>query len=75
MASSTDLPKQVFIKIDMANKTYQQNIDLIRATDQFRAVSFGKVRRFQAIGLRSKDGNWQVQDSNGKWYSLFWCEQ
>ncbi len=52
----------------------QAVVDIIRATNQFRAVSFGKERKFQAIDVRRKAEKWQVLDSNGKWYSSFWCD-
>lgn len=58
------------------NKTNnrQQVIDVLRATFQYRSVVFGKERRFQAIDLRCKSNKWQVLDSDGKWYSSFWCD-
>jgi len=60
---------------DLANiKDRQAVIDLLRATDQVRCVSFGNTVTFQSIGLRHKDGTWQVQDTAGKWYTKFWCE-
>ena len=51
----------------------QAVVDVIRATSQFRAVSFGKERKFQAVDVRRKAGKWQVLDSDEKWYSSFWC--
>lgn len=54
-------------------KDRQTVVDVIRATSQFRAVSFGKERKFQAVDVRRKAGKWQVLDSDGKWYSSFWC--
>ena len=52
----------------------QSVLNIICATDQVRLVSFGKERRFQAIDLRCENGRWQVQDSDQKWYSTFFCE-
>ena len=52
----------------------QAVVDVIRATNQFRAASFGKERKFQAADVRKKAGKWQVLDSDGKWYSSFWCD-
>lgn len=55
-------------------KDRQAVVDIVRATSQFRSVSFGKERKFQAIDVRRKAGKWQVLDSDGKWYSSFWCD-
>ena len=52
----------------------QAVVDVIRATSQFRTVSFGRERKFQAIDVRRKAGKWQILDSDGKWYSSFCCD-
>lgn len=64
-----------FFKSDLDSINDRQSVtDIIRATDQFRVVAFGKTRKFQAIELRRKNNAWQAQDSDGKWYTSFWCE-
>lgn len=63
------------IKSDLNDVTErQQMVNLLRATTQYRLGPFGKLRKFQAIDLRLQGKAWQVLDSDGKWYTEFWCE-
>ena len=63
----------IYTHNDLANMPRQQVIDILRATDQYRTVSFGKVRKFSACDVRQSSKGWQVRDGE-TWCTSYWCQ-